>query len=101
MANQTLHSTINGQQMPPPQFKYGRPIYTESGRALTVQFPNESIHDRRRKIAEQIEALTLLITANDGEDFDSIAADFQLTIRHMLHGLATELYALCDVIEEA
>lgn len=80
-----------------PRFEYGRPIYKENGSTLTVQFPHESIRERRLKIAEQMEALTLLITANDGEDFNCIADDFQLTIKHMLHGMATELYALCEI----
>ncbi|WP_397474215.1 hypothetical protein [Pusillimonas sp.] len=88
------------ESTPEPQFKYGRPIYTENGSTLTVQFPHQSIYDRRRRIAEEMEALTLLITANDGEDFNCMADDFQLTIRHMLSGMATELDALCDVIEE-
>jgi len=95
MAN--MHSI---ESAPEPKFKYGRPIYTEKGSTLAIQIPNESIHSRRRMIAEQMEALTLLITANDGEDFSLMADDFQLTIRHMLNGMATELYALCDVIEE-
>lgn len=84
-----------------PQFKFGRPIYAEKDGALMAYFPFETVRYRRLKIAEQMEAITLLITANDGEDFDSIADDFQLTIRNMLSGMAKELYALCEAGEEA
>lgn len=91
MAN--THSNESNQQQ---QFIFGRPIYKEENNIVTAQYPHETIHDRRSRIASQLEALTLLIGANDGEDFNSMADPFQLEIKNLLHEMATELHALCE-----
>lgn len=73
-----------------------RPTYTEDGDVLVVRIPNTTASSYRATVAEQIEAITCLMTANDGEDFYSLNDELQLTIRHMLANMSTELNVLCS-----
>lgn len=73
-----------------------RPTYTEDGDFLVVRFPNTTADSYRATMAEQIEAITCLMTANDGEDFRCLNDELQLTIRHMLANMSSELNVLCS-----
>lgn len=87
---------INSTTIQITNSKISRPAYSEDGDSLVVRYPHISIASRRAEIAARIESITCLITANDGEDFDCLADEFQLSIRHMLADMATELHVLCS-----